>query len=317
MQIDYNYPIHFFILRSAIKSNDSPLTEQLTAQVGQQHSDQTIDSLKDISAIIVSYNSTAVLSTMLASIPEPMPIVIVDNGSTDDIDRLASEYQATLLKNNRNLGFGTASNQGAALAKTTYLMFLNPDTQIQGNAIPTLLSALNDHKKVIAVSPKVTDASGRQHFRHNSLLFPASANKLIYSKPTENQLVPLLSGPAFLITKSIFDQIGGFDEKIFLYHEDDDLFVRLGKLGGLMYIHNAEVMHLQGQSSARTPENAALKAYFMGQSRVYVLRKHNRPYPFFRSVVMALLELLSPVLLFSKRKRAKGVAFLKGIWSVK
>ena len=254
---------------------------------------------------------------MLASLPSSVSIIIVDNGSVDNIDQLAQQHQATLIKNAQNQGFGCACNQGAALAKTKYLMFLNPDTQVRGNALSLLLSALKNYKEAVAVCAKVIDVNGKQKYRRHSLLLPTSTNRLFYKKPTSDQSVPLLSCEAFLVSKSIYEQVGGFDENIFLYHEDDDISLRLNKLGDLMYIQNAEIMHMQGHSSARSPQNAALKAYYMGQSRVYTLRKHGRPMPMLRSLTMAIIELLSPVLLFSKRKRAKGMAFLKGIWSVR
>ena len=98
--------------------------------------------------------------------------------------------------------------------------------------------------------------------------------------------VSILSGAAMLVKTSIFEKAGGFDPAIFLYHEDDDLSVRLSKkFGKLYFVRDALVMHLQGRSSARSPEVAALKAWHMGRSHVYVSHKHCRPMPFMRPLL--------------------------------
>ncbi|MCB2135640.1 MAG: hypothetical protein KDE08_06800, partial [Rhodobacteraceae bacterium] len=102
----------------------------------------------------------------------------------------------------------------------------------------------------------------------------------------------------------------------FLYHEDDDLACRLRTgCGPLMFVNAAKVQHLGGQSSARSPAVAALKAWHMGRSRVYAARKHGRAFAFGHAALQALLQLVSPVNLLSKRKRAKNWAFFKGVFA--
>ena len=80
-----------------------------------------------------------------------------------------------------------------------------------------------------------------------------------------------------------------------------------------MFIRDALVQHGGGSSSARSAEIAALKAWHMGHSRVYAARKHRQPWARARALTQATLQLVSPVVLFSRRKRAKQVALLRGI----
>ena len=98
-----------------------------------------------------------------------------------------------------------------------------------------------------------------------------------------------------------------------LYHEDDDLFFRITESGGsLYYVHNAIVEHIGGASSSRSPEIAALKAWHMAKSKIYVSKKHNRSFGKIRTILHGFLLILSPECLFSRRKRAKHFAFLLG-----
>jgi GT2 family glycosyltransferase len=127
--------------------------------------------------------------------------------------------------------------------------------------------------------------------------------------------VPVLSGAAFVVSKQNFEKVGGFDPNIFLYHEDDDLSLRLAQLGPLMFVRNSLTVHAAGHSSGRSPQIAHLKAFHMARSRIYTGIKHKRPFPKTSTFVQALALLLSPTVLFSARRRAKAVGFFKGATS--
>lgn len=125
--------------------------------------------------------------------------------------------------------------------------------------------------------------------------------------------MPLLNGAAMFVPRVHFDGIGGFDEAIFLYHEDDDLSLRLVQhYGPIRHVHGATVTHAEGNSTPRTPATAAFKAYHMAQSAIYTMRKHDRPMASLRVIAHAVLQLVSPLTLLSARKRAKSVSFLRG-----
>ena len=126
--------------------------------------------------------------------------------------------------------------------------------------------------------------------------------------------VSILSGAAIFIKKDLFLKVSGFDEKIFLYHEDDDLAIRLKKeIGPLMYINNSKVTHVGGGSSSRNTSIAALKGYYMGKSRVYAQAKHKIKGVNLRNILLASFQLISPEMILSARKRAKYIAFFKGV----
>jgi GT2 family glycosyltransferase len=128
--------------------------------------------------------------------------------------------------------------------------------------------------------------------------------------------VPLLNGAAIFVRRDYFHDVGGFDEAIFLYHEDDDLSLRLRAAHGpLRHVHAASVTHAEGHSTVRSPATAAFKAYHMAQSAVYAMQKHGQQNAQLRIRLFALAQMLSPFTVLSRRKRAKNLGFLKGAFS--
>ncbi len=270
-----------------------------------------------VTIVSVSYNSLAVLPAMLATVPQGTPVILVDNASGDQtaLQKTARDHGAMFLPQTENLGFGVACNRGAALAKTEFLLFLNPDAQLDPDTLGALVAAMDRYPHASAMNPRIVDGNGHPYFKRRSVLMPRSET-LPRGWPDADCEVPVLSGAALFVRRAAFEAVGGFDPKIFLYHEDDDLSLRLrAEQGPLMFTRSALVRHLEGQSTARTPQSAAFKARAMGRSRVYAARKHGRPLAFATALVSALLQLASPFTWLSRRKRAKQWALLRGVIS--
>ena len=269
----------------------------------------------DVTIITVCHNSLSVLPSMLKSIPKGVRVVLVDNASSDTeaLQALAHDHGATLLLNTDNVGFGPACNQGAAKSETEFLLFLNPDTELQSGTLEALFEAAERYPTASAFNPRILDSTSRQSFRRGSKLKPKE--RLRGPVPTNDADVSVLAGSAIFCRKALFEQIGGFDPEIFMYHEDDDLSLRLREHGPLMYCHAAKVVHLSGHGSPRSPQVAAFKAYFSARSRVYALTKYDHPRPKLNTLTAAVFRLLSPETLFFKRKRAKHIGYLKGALS--
>ena len=273
-------------------------------------------TLADIQIVTVAYNSSGVIGDMLATVPDGPDVVIVDNASsdTDALGALATTHGARVVTNSENRGFGAACNLGAAQGTHPWLFFLNPDAQMQEGCLEALLRATSTHPQAGAFSPQVRDGKGRPAFRRRSRLLPKSAH-WHGPVPQQDSVVPLLNGAAVFVSRDHFEAVGGFDDTIFLYHEDDDLSLRLAaQCGPLIHVHAACVTHAEGHSTARTPATAAFKAYHMGQSALYAMRKHNRPKPRLSVGWLALTGLLSPLNLLSARKRAKAMGFARGVF---
>lgn len=265
-----------------------------------------------ITIITVCYNSMAVLPQMLASVPAGLPVVLVDNASTDAaaLNALAAQHGARVHTNGFNKGFGVACNQGASLAETEFLLFLNPDAQLHEGALQALVDTATKYPDASAFNPRILDKRNRQAFRRRSKIKPQ--DRFEGPLPQADVEVTVLSGSAIFVRRDTFDAVDGFDPAIFLYHEDDDLALRLRKQGPLMYCQAAIVTHLEGHGSVRSPKSAAFKAYFMARSRVYAYAKHGHKHARWNTLAIAITRLFYPEILFSARKRAKNIGFFKG-----
>jgi N-acetylglucosaminyl-diphospho-decaprenol L-rhamnosyltransferase len=270
-----------------------------------------------VTVVSVCYNSMAVLPLMLASVPEGTRVVIVDNSPEADpaLTQLAEGRGAQLVLNRENLGFGVACNIGAAGAETEFLLFLNPDAALAPDALGHLTAAMDRYPKASAANPRIAEADGSPYFKRRSVLIPRR-EWLPRGWPAADREVPVLSGAALFVRRSAFEAVGGFDSQIFLYHEDDDLSIRLKRdCGPLMFVRDALATHQGGASTARSPEVAAFKGWHMGRSRVYAMRKHGAIYPLATFTTAAVLQTLSPSNFLSRRRRAKQMAFLRGGWT--
>ncbi len=266
----------------------------------------------NVTVISVCYDSGGVVGAMVGSIPPETPIVLVDNGGLTSFPDFPANRAIEIVRLKENLGFGVGCNKGAALARTPYLLFLNPDSRLENGALDALLLAVERYPEASAFNPRITDENGGVSFKRRSYLLPRNSY-MARGAPDEDCEVPILSGAAILVSKKLFDKVGGFDPEIFLYHEDDDLSLRLRAAGPLYFISDAHIMHAGGHSSGRSAKVAYLKAFHMAKSRIYAGRKHNRPAPLLFAYLEAFRLMISPITWFSARKRAKAAGFLAGI----
>lgn len=267
--------------------------------------------LSAVTVVSVCYKSDALIADMVATVPEETHIVLVDNGRTNNFANLPSRKRIRIVQLDKNMGFGRGCNAGADVVQTPWILFLNPDARLTPGAIKALLEAIDRHPSAVAFNPRISNSDGSQYFKRRSWLLPRS-RYMRKGWPETDTAVPVLSGAAFFVSKQNFDELGGFDPDIFLYHEDDDLSLRLARLGQLVFVRDALVSHAAGHSSGRSPEVARLKAFHMARSRIYTGIKHKRPFPRLSTFVQAFALIMSPSVLFSARRRAKAAGFFTG-----
>lgn len=267
----------------------------------------------DVTVVSVCYNSGNIVGDMVESVPAVTPIVLVDNGNTEFPD-FSSDRNISIVKLPENVGFGRGCNAGAQIANTEFLLFLNPDARLGAGAIGALLKAAQSFPRAVAFNPRISAGNGKASFKRRSYLLPRS-EYLKHGWPDSDCEIPVLSGAAIFVSRHNFEAVGGFDANIFLYHEDDDIALRLRSMGPLRFVKDAQVSHAGGHSSGRSAKVAYLKAYHMARSRIYTGKKHKRPYPTLFAYLEAVRLWLSPPTWFSKRKRAKAAGFFTGVVS--
>ena len=271
--------------------------------------------LADVTVVTVSFNSAAMMAGMLATIAAGVQTVVVDNGSEDDTAEVALAAYATLVRPGANVGFGRGCNAGAATARTPFLFFVNPDARLEPRCIEELLAAAERWPQASAFNPRIVNPSGRVEYKWRSVLVPRSS-WLARRVPDVDTELPALAGGAFFCRRDCFEKVGGFDPAIFLFHEDDDLAIRMrAACGPLIFVPSATVNHAAGRSSGRSPAMARFRGYHIARSRIYAMNKHGQPLPWLRTALSAAAGLAAPYNFFSGRRRAKYIGQWAGAWS--
>jgi len=191
-----------------------------------------------------------------------------------------------------NIGYGAGCNKGAKKARGKYLFFLNPDTIILKGTLKAMIDYMEKNPQIGVLGPKIY-----KNFKKEKQLsfcrFPDPLTSLFVFSPirsfwpdsplfnhyvySENKIdngvldVEAVAGAAILVRRDVFEKVAGFDEKFFLYFEENDLCRRIRKLGGrIVYFPEAEIVHF-GDKSTIDVEKASRT---FKKSRFYFFRKH-------------------------------------------
>jgi GT2 family glycosyltransferase len=255
-----------------------------------------------VSLVILNYNTPELVYDCLASIERHLgvtyEIIVVDNASSKPVDKARVEgfahTRCLLLDSNR--GFGSGNNAGAALATGTYLWLLNSDTLLVDSSMDQLFQDIQQETKLGAVSPLLYNDLQLQQmqpdFYANFQTLPSLV--LRNGRPPLDMSATLFStqvivGASFILPLALFQELGGFDEQIFMFFEDDDLCYRIQQKGLPVYVYTkARIVHLQGKSIATNVRRK--KLYYASQD--YFWNKHRGS---LAAGIMRLLRL--PVLL--------------------
>lgn len=230
-----------------------------------------------LSIIIVNWNVKDLLYKCLKSIFETsddlnFEIIIVDNSSSDgSVEMIKEKFpSAILIENKKNLGFGAANNQGIRISKGEYILILNPDTVIFPNSPQKMIAFLDQNPDAGAVGPKILNPDGSIQFEcaRNfptpltdffglSTLYRRFPKSRIFGRylmsywdHNDQRRVDLLSGACMMIRKKVFDEVGLFDEKFFMFAEEPDLFLRIKKQRWTVYfLPSAQIVHFWGKST--------------------------------------------------------------------
>jgi GT2 family glycosyltransferase len=267
----------------------------------------------DIQAIIATFNSGHIIGKCLSTLIEQgIGAIVVDNASTDNTTEVAATFGAKVIENAKNLGFGVANNIGASAASAEYLLFLNPDIEID-ESIKNLAAAIKNYPDFGMIAPKIVEDDGRVFLQPRSLLSPANLNVKTMALPNGDACYPFLSGACFVMRKSVFAELGGFDKNIFLFYEDDDLCRRLwDKKQPLIHCDEWQAKHGRGKSSKPNPDNIYKVRYHMAYSRAYVARKYGIKTTPIVDVVKFALKYTMSLLSFNKATMARYNGSLMG-----
>jgi N-acetylglucosaminyl-diphospho-decaprenol L-rhamnosyltransferase len=269
----------------------------------------TISSV-DIDVVVVAYRSAEHLRACVQPLCDQpgLNVIVVDNACPEQSLSTISDLAVNVVEMGRNAGFAAGCNAGAAAGSAGGILFLNPDAQIVPEAVRVLGDILERDPRCGAVGPRIIyEGSGEtQHsMRRGPSVLAAFAEAFFlhhvfrhsdwatedvrrgYDKPHSDPT--WLIGAAICVRRAAFEQLGGWDERFFMYSEDTDLGTRLRKAGWVLwYEPAAEALHA---GSASTPRST--QAVMRAEARVAYVRVHERGlrYLAFRTA-FALHELL-------------------------
>ncbi|WP_417823545.1 glycosyltransferase family 2 protein [Thalassospira lucentensis] len=229
--------------------------------------------------ITVTYNSGLVFQSFLNSVPKELPLIIVDNASTDNTLDLAREIRpdAQIIYNAIGLGYGNAASRGLKKVNTEFGLIANPDSLVSQEAISALEDAADTYPDGGMFGPIHLDANKNLELSYNVDIWRRHNTKdPKYTQVAEGPIcVDFLSGAVNLIRKTVAQEIGYFDPNIYLYFEDDDLCLRLRAAGyNVVLVPNSVVTHLNGGSVRPNRAYYWRKFWHFSWSRIYFERKY-------------------------------------------
>lgn len=190
------------------------------------------------SLVTVTYNSEKDITERWSSpLPGSVEWIVVDNDSTDMSAAAAARQGATkVLELEENLGFGAANNRGLAIARGKYVAFVNPDVRVDFDSLMRLAEELDAAGGLVA--PQLLNEDGTS--QPSGRGFPTIWNKIghrlpsrdghrryvVTSGPDETRYICWAMGAAIAGTRETFNELGGWDERFFVYYEDSDLGMR-------------------------------------------------------------------------------------------
>ena len=219
----------------------------------------------NITLVIISYKSENSITQCLKNIDKKFKIIIVENSGDEKIKKKFENWNDNIkVILNENTGYGAGINLAAKEIKTKYFFVISPDIKVYQDTIKNLYFNANKlDKKFIIIVPKYLNLSIK------------SIQQMKDDKTVS--AVKEIAGAAIFFNKNNFDKINGFDEKIFMYYEENDIFKRSIKNKYSIYqINNSFVKHF-GASSIDTRyriENEINRNWHYMWSYFYYNKKH-------------------------------------------
>jgi N-acetylglucosaminyl-diphospho-decaprenol L-rhamnosyltransferase len=240
--------------------------------------------MTDLSIIIVNWNSVDYLQACLSSLYREtqglrFEVIVVDNASGDGCKSMLCKdfHDVQLIEARENLGFARANNLGSRRSKGDLLLFLNPDTEVIGDALVRMVAYLRTHPSAGAAGVRLLNSDGSVQ---TSCIqpFPSILNQMLdfeylqrrfprwklwgmqplFDPECQAARVDTISGACFMVKRSVFNKVGGFSEEYFMYSDDLDLSRKIAEAGyEVVCLPGSAVTHHGGKSSVQRTDSFA------------------------------------------------------------
>jgi len=237
------------------------------------------DGTETVAVIVVTFNSATCILPCLESLKRETAncggsILVFDNNSSDNTAELikAKMPEVQIYESERNLGFAEANNKAIGMVEGDYILFANPDTVMDEGALGNLIKAIKETDDAGAVVGRMRNPDGSFQstcrrvpntrnifFSRGSVLsklgIPArNGNSYTLGDFDDKTEVPAAAATCMLVERELFERIGGFDNRFFLFAEDIDLSIRIRQNQRKVYfVPEAGATHLWGKGADVSP----------------------------------------------------------------
>ena len=222
-----------------------------------------------VAGVVVDFHAGAALAECIDSLRQNgiKEVVVVENGEVGSSPPALAGRDVILVAPHQNLGYGRGVNRGAAFSGGFELLLVsNPDVVVHENAVAQMVKYLDEHPNIAVVGPQINRPDGSVYPSQrvfpnlwlaalHALLapvWPSNPATKAYRSPRSDGTVDWVSGACFLIRRNVFEEIGGFDERYFMFAEDMALCWQVREHGyGVGACSDAVVTHIEGLSRSR------------------------------------------------------------------
>jgi hypothetical protein len=210
-----------------------------------------------VSALVLNYRGPqdtvrCVQNLQRQTIADRMEMIVIDNASCDDSigvlrNRLGKMQNVRIVESPKNLGFGGGNNVGARYATGEYILIINPDTEPEADSLERLIAILQEDPGIGIVAPMLAFSDGTVRDSHRNFptlsalvakrtplgkLMPGVLDRYLHRRSAGTMLdVDWVVGAFMLLKRDLYKELGGFDERYFLFLEDTDLCRRCWQTG--------------------------------------------------------------------------------------
>jgi N-acetylglucosaminyl-diphospho-decaprenol L-rhamnosyltransferase len=229
----------------------------------------------EVTVICVTFNSEVCVPTMVRDFSSFANVIVVDNASVDATVTLLREQlrHAVVFENTENLGFGAANNIALAVVRTPWALLINPDCEIDAGALYQLLEVGGRYPNAALIAPQAVHADGALQECYGPAFYRSQPRG--YTPADAVVGAQWLSGCCLLLRMSCLESRRAFDERFFLYYEDDDIALDIQSRGyECLLVPTATVKHVGNGSSNGAWRTQLFKDFHYQRSKRLIIRKY-------------------------------------------
>jgi GT2 family glycosyltransferase len=246
-----------------------------------------------VTAVVVSHNSARHIPALGEALSKgssaPARMLLVDNASSDDTIARARAAGFEVHETGSNNGFGAACNAALRLTDSEFVLICNPDVRPSAGAVEQLIAALSERPSAAVVGVSCdSPLHARRYSRISGNLWSFLPRRMqrrlkrlapeIPVDPDTTQVVDYVVGAFMLCRVAALREVGGFDERFFLYMEEEDLCRRLAERGWLTVLAPKAVVAHDDRGSSEGVDGSVMASFYFHSLYLYYRKYHSRLY---------------------------------------